>query len=222
MLLPNKNHFNNSLFKGIGPLLAVIFLTVMVAVTGCQTEKGGPNPTSPAMTNAPHSDSIVLREGDALSITFPGASMTLNGVHVISRDGLITMQLVGDIKAAGKTIPQLREELLKAYEKQIDTKEIIVELVSSAFPVYVTGAVLQPGKVMSDHPMSVLEAIMERGGPDYARANLKAVRVLRQEEGGLLKTYRLDLKKVMEAKDPVQFYLRPNDIIYVPERFQMF
>jgi protein involved in polysaccharide export with SLBB domain len=94
-------------------------------------------------------------------------------------------------------------------------------LLSSAFPVYVTGAVLEPGKVLSDHPITVLEAIMERGGFDYSKANLKSVEVLRQE-GGVLKSYNLNLKAVMDGKPVEQFFLRPSDIIYVREKFQWF
>jgi len=206
--------------------LGLIALALAV-VTGCETQAPVPpneaSPASPsqisATTNNP--DALKLREGDTLSITFPGASPDLNGSHLINRDGIITMRLVGEIKAAGKTIPDLKADLLKAYAGQIDTKEITVELLSSAFPVYVTGAVLEPGKVLSDHPITVLEAIMERGGFDYSKANLKSVEVLRQE-GGVLKSYNLNLKAVMDGKPVEQFFLRPSDIIYVREKFQWF
>jgi polysaccharide biosynthesis/export protein len=204
--------------------LALIALA-LVAATGCQTQK----PISPAVaaaaamgagtTNNP--DALTLREGDTLKISFPGAAANLTDTHLISRDGNITMPLVGEIKAAGKTIDQLKADLLTAYAGQIETKIVTVELVSSAFPVYVTGAVLNPGKVMSDHPMTVLEAIMERGGFDYSKANLKSVEVLRQE-GGVLKSYDLNLKEVMDGTRMEQFFLRPSDIIYVRERFQWF
>ena len=134
----------------------------------------------------------------------------------------ITALLVGEVKAAGKTLAELHEELLKVYKDQIESKQIDVELVSSEFPVYVTGAVLSPHKVMSDHPMTVLQAIMECGGFDYTKANLKSVTVLR-EDGKRLKSFTVDLKKVMKGfptKD--QFYVQPEDIVFVPERFNWF
>ena len=74
---------------------------------------------------------------------------------------------------------------------------------------------------MSDHPLTALEAIMEAGGFDYSKANLKDVRVIRQESGRE-HTYVLNLKLVMQGKQVDPFYLKPYDIIYVPERFQMF
>ena len=94
-------------------------------------------------------------------------------------------------------------------------------MVSSSFPVFVTGAVLKPGKIVSDHSMTALEAIMEAGGPDYTKANLKAVKVIRLEDGQF-KTYTLDLKLLLEGKGNEPFYLKPSDIVRVPERFVLF
>jgi protein involved in polysaccharide export with SLBB domain len=62
---------------------------------------------------------------------------------------------------------------------------------------------------------------MEAGGFDYNTANLKDVQIHRTEEGRM-KTIRLNLKKVMDGKEEQPFYLKPSDIVYVPERFQMF
>ncbi len=58
---------------------------------------------------------------------------------------------------------------------------------------------LRPGKISSDHPITALEAIMEAGGFDYTKANLKNVKVIRQE-GSQTKNYILNLKRVMEGK----------------------
>jgi protein involved in polysaccharide export with SLBB domain len=82
---------------------------------------------------------------------------------------------------------------------QLSSKEVTVEVQSSSIPVYVTGAVLRPGKITSDHPITALEAIMEAGGFDYTKANLKAVVIIRQE-GNQTKKYNLNLKLEMEGK----------------------
>jgi polysaccharide export outer membrane protein len=81
----------------------------------------------------------------------------------------------------------------------------------------VTGSVTHPGKLMAERPMSVLEAIMEAGGFDNAKANMRKVVVLRNE-AGQLKRYSLDLKRVLDGKSKQLFYLRPGDIVYVPEK----
>ena len=209
-------------------------LAGLLAVTGCQTEPDqftSPVPTvthtlqpvipeavnAPATTNA---DAFTLREGDILKITFPG-SPNLNNVQQIRTDGKITLPLIGEVQAAGMTPVDLRQKLMDLYAPQLSSKEVTVEVQSSSFPVYVTGAVLRPGKITSDHPITALEAIMEAGGFDYTKANLKAVMIIRQE-GSLTKKYNMNLKLEMEGRSSVLFYLKPSDIIYVPEKFSWF
>jgi polysaccharide export outer membrane protein len=216
-----SNSCSNKSVQRLAWTLAMLVALVMVAV-GCNTTSPPefPLPNMEAFrTN--HTETVVLREGDTIKLTFPSAA-NLNTSPKIQRDGTISLQLVGEVKAAGKTLTELHEELLKVYKDQIESKQIDVELVSSEFPVYVTGAVLSPHKVMSDHPMTVLQAIMECGGFDYTKANMKSVTVLR-EDGKRLKSYTVDLKKVMKGyptKD--QFYVQPEDIVFVPERFNWF
>ena len=163
---------------------------------------------------------MILREGDALKITFPG-SPNLDTTQTIRRDGKITLQLAGEITATGLTPSNLEKEIAKAYGTQLISKEVTVTVIASSISVFVTGAVLAPHKVLADHPITAVEAIMEAGGPDYAKANLKDVRVIRYENGRA-HTYVLNLKLVMQGSQVDPFYLQPSDIIYVPERFSMF
>jgi polysaccharide biosynthesis/export protein len=205
--------------------LAVVAVVLALSFTGCQTPHANPvflalEAVKAAATNAPKSDVMVLREGDSVRISFPGAP-NLNTIAPIRRDGMITLQLIGEFKAAGLTPSQLEKELIKLYGPQLQTKEVSVAVESSAFPVYVTGAVLRPGKIMSDRPIAVLEAIMEAGGFDYTKANLKAVTVIRYENGKT-EHRKLNLKPVLQGQGTEQFNLKPFDIIYVPERFNWF
>jgi protein involved in polysaccharide export with SLBB domain len=96
-----------------------------------------------------------------------------------------------------------------------------VEVQSSFFPVYVSGSVLRPGKVMSDHPITALEAVMEAGGYDYTKADLKRVTIIRHE-GNSIRNYIVNLKRVVDGKSSELFYLKPGDIVIVPERFSWF
>jgi polysaccharide biosynthesis/export protein len=177
--------------------------------------------TLTSSSNSPSATpTYVLREGDTLRITFPG-SPNLNNQQQIRTDGKINLPLIGDVDAAGLTPDALQKKLMDLYAPQLTSKEVTVQVQSSSFPVYVTGAVLRPGKISSDHPISALEAIMEAGGFDYTRANLKNVEVIRQE-GNRTKNYRLNLKQVMEGKESEPFFMKPGDIIYVPEKFSWY
>ena len=57
---------------------------------------------------------------------------------------------------------------------------------------------------------------MEAGGVD-SRAKLSGVTVLRVE-GGQRIARKINLKHTLEGKDSFLFYLKPSDIIYVPEK----
>ena len=124
--------------------------------------------------------------------------------------------------AMGKTPAELEKDILDRFGGQLAVKQVVVSLTSSVFPVFVTGAVLRPGKISADRPLSALEAVMEAGGFDYAKANLKAVTVLRQQEGGQVVNYKLNFKDTLRGPKSEPFYLKPSDIIYVPEKFSWF
>ena len=199
-------------------LLAAGMLFLLLNTTGCH---------SPSFSNLqanalpiPKSDVIVLlREGDTVRITFPGAP-NLNTTQLIRRDGKVTLPLIGEFKASGLTIADMQKELVKLYAPELQTKEVMVTLESSIFAVYVTGAVLRPGKIMSDRPITALQAIIE-AGCDYNRANLKSVVVIRQENGQT-ERHTLNLKGVLKGQGDDTFPLKPADVVYVPERFVWF
>ena len=193
---------------------ALVLTLLLLTAAGCQTSEPKPRPTSP------QGEALILREGDALKITFPG-SPNLDTTQTIRRDGKITLQLAGEITASGMTPSDLEKAITTAYGTQLTSKEVTVTVLASSLSVFVTGAVLTPHKVVSDHPLTALEAIMEAGGPDYAKANLKDVRVIRYENGRA-HTYVLNMKLVMQGKQFDPFYLQQSDIVYVPERFSMF
>lgn len=200
--------------------LAVLSFITLLASPGCQST---PPAAQPAVsTTAPVATPEVqtLREGDVLKIAFPGAP-NLDSTQQIRRDGRISMQIVGEVMAAGLTPAALEQELLSKLENDLVTKEVRVTVASSTFFVFVNGAVLRPGKITSDRPLSALEAIMEAGGFDNAKADLRAVKIVRQE-GGRTQNFTIDLKQIFDGKQTEPFMLRQSDIVMVPEKFTWF
>jgi polysaccharide biosynthesis/export protein len=185
-------------------------------------------PRGAAPVNAPSlvpeistpANSLVLQPGDAVQVTFPGAP-TLNRTVAIRRDGKISLELIGDIDAAGLTPNQLEKVLLDKYGPMLVVKEVNVSVVTAAFIVYVTGAVSHPGKVASERVLTPLQAVIE-AGIDTQRANLKSVKVIRADEHGHNERFKLNLKNIMLGKEFQPFTLRPLDIIVVPEKFTWF
>jgi polysaccharide export outer membrane protein len=196
-------------------LLRIALVLGLLGIVGCGTPR-----FKGLDAKKIHSEPITLREGDVVRITFPGAP-NLNTSQPIRRDGKIDLTLVGEVEAAGLTPAQLEKKLAGLYSSQLLDKEVNVTVESSTFPVFVTGAVMRPGKVLSDHPITALEAVMEAGGFDYTRANLKSVRVLRNINGQI-EHIKLNLASVLQGDETEAFYLKPQDILYVPEKFNWF
>jgi len=118
-------------------LMAVIGLSVLLFV-GCQTKpKKAPLPLAQAPTE--------LTVGDVVRITFPAAP-ELNQSQKIGTDGSLSLPLVGQVHAAGKTPGALQAELSNLYKSQLQDSETVVSVESRAIPVVVSGAVQKPGK----------------------------------------------------------------------------
>lgn len=197
----------------------LVALTVLsLALSGCQTGKFE-HPPAQAADDPPQPEKVVLREGDTVKISFP-SSPNLDTEQQIQRDGRISLMLVGEVDAAGMTLDELHDSLVKLYASQITSKEISVVLKSSSFPIFVTGYVLHPGKIVYTQRVTAFEAVME-AGVDYTSANLKSVRILRREDGES-HNYVLNLKDILDGKDRQPFYLQPEDVIYVPQKFSVF
>ena len=161
-----------------------------------------------------------LQPGDTIRISFPAAP-NLDSEQQIRRDGMIGLQLVGEVKAADKTPLELQQELLGLYSPQLVVKEVLVTVVSAPFTVYVGGAVLRGGKLQPERVLTVLEAIMEAGGFDEARADKKKVQIIRHENGQN-RTVVVDVDAILKGQQREPVFLRSNDVIYVPEKFNWF
>jgi polysaccharide biosynthesis/export protein len=181
------------------------------------TTPGSQAPSPQATTPLP--ESLLLREGDTVRITFPGSG-NLNTIQQIRRDGKISLPLVGEFKASGMTPSNLEKELVKLYEPQLVTKEVNVTVESSAYFVFVTGAVARPGRIVFDRPITALEAVLD-AGVEHSKANLKTVTVIRRR-GGREELHHLNLKLELQGRGVEPFYLQPSDIIFVRERFTWF
>ena len=206
LAIPSPRRETGTWFSGL--LLGLALLVV----TGCQSPRYSVLPSNAATP----SSSNQLKEGDVIQIVFPGAT-NLNAVHKIPLDGTVKLAFAGEVQAVGKTTAEMEAAVLEAYGDQLQLKEVSVSLAASSASVYVSGAVLRPGRIPLERPLTVLEAIMESGGFDSNRAKLSEVTVMRTLDGQQF-TFRLNLKKALRGQDPVPFYLEPFDIVHVPTK----
>jgi polysaccharide export outer membrane protein len=196
------------------PISIAVAITLSLVVTACKSPVFT-DTASPKRLDA-NSGTNALQEGDLISITFQ-YSTNFNVTQKVPLDGLLNLETVGPVRAAGKTPEELQTELARLYAPQTKGDVVTVKLLSGASGVYVSGAVFHPGRIPMERQMTVFEAVMEAGGFDPNRAKLAAVTVVRIEEGRQ-KTYHLDLKRILQGRDESPFYLKPFDIVHVPTK----
>jgi len=195
-----------------GFLLRRLGATLLLAAIACTS------PTASAQTPADAAgqpEPIVLREGDELQISFPGAP-SLNTQQRIRSDGRITLDLIGEISPVGLTPIQFQERLMELYATQLVSREITVRLMSRSFYVYMNGSVGTNGRLDFDRPVTLLEAVMAAGFAD-GTVNLGKVRLMRIE-GGKVRSSIIDLNRVMDGKGEENPALKQGDMIIVPGR----
>lgn len=187
-------------------------LLTLFSLCGCSSLPKGAK-LSPEEHGSP-SGEMRLAAGDEIEIRFFGAP-ELNVVQQVRRDGNITLQLLGDYKAAGATPSELQKSLSEAYTGQLQITEVSV-IIQSPAPVYIHGAVQVPGPVHLVRPLTALEAIMEGGGFVVQSAEISCVIVIRRV-GKDYHAFALDYDNILEGGKPVRpFYLQPYDIVHVP------
>jgi protein involved in polysaccharide export with SLBB domain len=199
------------------PARSTFFLTaaLLIAVQlGCQSLPPARTPEQMALEQ-PAGQEVVLGPGDEIEVKFFYAP-ELNEKQTIRPDGKISLQLVGEIEAEGKTPSGLSSELSRLYATQLKKPEVVV-IVRSQLDrrVYVGGEVGRPGLIQLPGRMTALEAVMQAGGFDPKTAEIKNVILIRHKDG---KRYgcALDFSGTLAGQESISMYLEPHDIIYVP------
>jgi polysaccharide biosynthesis/export protein len=107
----------------------------------------------------------------------------MSGDFAVRPDGMISLLLVNDIRAAGLTPEELRDEVTKAASKYIDdpTVTIVVKEINSR-KVFITGMVGKPGDYPLTGPTTVMQLLSMAGGV-HEFAKKKNIMIIRNENG---------------------------------------
>ncbi len=137
-------------------------------------------------------------------------------------DGRISVPLVGDVLAGGRTPEEVARDIegqLAAYVRDPKVAVILTELRSHEFlsRVRVTGAVRTPISIPYRQGMTVLDAVLQAGGvSEFAAANRTR---LYRREGGDTQALNVRLGAILGSGDlETNLEVRPGDVITVPER----
>lgn len=203
---------------------------LLILLSGClrsQAPAGQPNPgpaTAPqaesqapnSAATGPHDSTYIIGDDDVLAINVWNEKDLSRAIPVRS-DGKISLPLVGEMQAAGRTPLQLEGEIAEKLKSYITSPEVTVmvqEIKSQNFNIL--GQVAKPGSYPLTASPTIVDAIAAAGGfRDFAKQ--KGIYILRQGANGSQTRISFNYKDFIKGKNPAQnIHLLPHDTVVVP------
>jgi polysaccharide export outer membrane protein len=204
--------------------VSVVF--AVVAITGCSSTPTYPPAPMQAPAPVPVEPRIsgwnyLLGPGDSVQV-FVWRNPEVSGSFPIRPDGKMTMNLIEDMQASGKTPTQLARDIEKALSKYIQ-EPIATVIVSGGIGPYnqqirVLGEATDPQAMGYREGMSVVDVMIAAGGlTDFADGNKAYISRIVKENGERVQLgVRLeDLLRDGDSTAAVE--MRPGDVLVIPE-----
>ena len=210
--------------------LLTAILSTLVLCGGC-APKRAPGPATPASDEAgidralfprlidnprPALDPYLMAVGDELSIKFY-TNPELNEDVKIRPDGMVSLQLIDEVPAAGRSPAELDADLTKRYGGELADPQITVIVKRAAgHRWYIGGEVEGQGVKPLMGGLTLYQGIQRAGGFTKT-AHRKQVILIRRGPDGLPIGIAVDVRPVQRGEHPeVDLPLRPLDIVFVP------
>jgi polysaccharide biosynthesis/export protein len=155
-----------------------------------------------------------LGPGDKLRVEVYGEPQLSQPLQV-RPDGKITLTLIGDVMAAGRTSLELRDALTTALKSYVNNPAVTVIVQDAlANQIDVVGEVASPGQQVLLGPVTILQAVARAGGlKEFAKAG--SIYILRPDAKGVPRRYDAQYKDALKGTvAPV--VLQPGDTVVVP------
>lgn len=199
-----------SLRVGLRSLLppAATFAPLLVVMASAGAAWGAPAQAA----SAPETAGYTIGPADVLQIVvWKEAELTRD--VTVRFDGMITVPLLGELKAAGETPVQLAASVAKGFEKYVQGPRVTVGILqANSARFYVIGQVGRSGEFPLSGRTTVLQALALAGGfKDFAKTD--AIVIVRRDQTILPVNY----KRITDGKDLSQnVVLGPGDTVIVP------
>jgi polysaccharide export outer membrane protein len=204
------------------PGLTLLFAS-LAFIAGCA---GGPSSDEDvrralSMNTSTSVDRYVLGATDVVQVSV-WRNEDLSVSVPVRPDGMISVPLIGDVQASGRTPTDLAndiEEQLARYIREPNVSVVVTSMGSHEYNdrVRVTGAVQQPMSVPHRAGMTVLDVVLGAGG-GTPFASLNNAMLYRKIDGDVV-AIPIRLEDILNDGDVrTNYAIRPGDILSVPER----
>jgi polysaccharide export outer membrane protein len=167
----------------------------------------------------PRNLEYVIGVADGLQITV-WKNEDLSTSATVRPDGLITMPLLGDIKAVGRTPTELRAEITQRMSKFIRDESAVVTVAVTAMNSYtytVSGNVEAPGVYKAQYYVTVAEAVAQAGGPNKFASRAGLVLIRQDRTTGKFRRIPINYDEIRSNKKPeANLVLMPGDTVFLP------
>ena len=192
------------------PRIALLagFLLLALTSIGCST----PDPTPPPA--APRIEGYVVGAPDMLLVNILPDPVLSSQVRV-RMDGMISIDLIGDVLAAGRTpyeISQVIEQEIGRFKRDASVNVSVISSPSQFVTIF--GEVARPGTFALVTETRISEAIGQVGGT-RPFASLNNVRVIRTD-GGQTQVIEVRLGDIQRGDLSTNLVIREGDLIVVP------
>ena len=193
----------------------ILSLTVLaVGLLPVMAQSNPPAAESTPPVSQANNASYVIGGDDVLSVHVwkePDLTSTLP----VRADGMISLPLLNDVKAAGLTPMQLAADITDKLKKYLSDPRVTVTVTQmNSQRIYAMGEVLHPGTINLLPNMTVLQALASCGFTQFA--NTKGIYVLRNDNGAQ-KKIPVPYKRLIKGEAMDQnIVLKPGDTIVVP------
>lgn len=197
-------------------LRALSLAVLAVAPAFAQSQPAAaPGQAAPSLEGAQLPADYTIGPEDILGIVF-WREPEMSGDVTVRPDGRITIPVIGEVQASGRSPEELQKAIVTATSKYIsDVNVVVVVRTINSRRIFVTGRVTSPGTYPLMGPLTVMQAIAIAGGlTEYA--DPKNITVLRTENGQP-RTLRFNYQDVSKGKNLEQnVRLKPGDTVVVP------
>lgn len=198
----------------------------VIAITGCSstpTYPPAPMYAPPPVTVEPRITgwNYLLGPGDSVNV-FVWRNPEVSGTFPIRPDGKMTMNLIEDLQASGKTPTQLARDIEKALSKYIQEPIATVIVAGGIGPyteqIRVLGEAEEPKAMAYREGMSLVDVMIAVGGlSDFADGNKAYIsRFVKENRERVQLGVRLE-DLVRDGDSTANVEVRPGDVLVIPE-----